>query len=39
MFGIYIMLFGIACNLFVGYKIKKKVNEINRQQDELEKKD
>jgi len=34
MTGIYVLLGGIACSLFVAYKIKKKVEEINKAHEE-----
>jgi hypothetical protein len=35
-FGLVIVLIGLACTLFIGLKIKRKVAEINKQAEEQE---
>jgi hypothetical protein len=35
--GVYVMILGLVCSLFVGYKIKKKVEEINKSYEESKK--
>lgn len=36
-FGLIVVLLGLACTIFVGVKIKKKVTEINMQAEKEEK--
>ena len=37
--GLQVVLIGLACSFFVAYKIKKKVEEINKAADEAKKED